>query len=624
MAMLQTGATIAGYRIEGVLGSGGMGVVYEATQLSLDRTVALKVLAPQAGADPAFRERFRREAMLQAALDHPHIVTVHEAGESDEGLFIATRLVRGQNLKQLSGDGLAPARALAILQQVASALDAAHAAGLVHRDVKPQNVLVDDRDYAYLADFGLIKDAREPGLTQTGEYVGTLDYVSPEQIRGEPMTAASDLYAFAAVLYECLSGEVPYPRDTEAALLYAHLSEEPPRLTERRAELPPALDAVVTRGLAKDPGDRFATAAELVHAARSALSRADEDVTQAPVAADGGARASGETIVDRGVLRRTPVVAVEEERRLSRELIAGVAVGALALLLGGFLLGRLAHGEPAAGPTGVAIAGPIALSFPTDDWQATQPLEIAGLALTGPVGLTSVKGNDPGSLVAGIGRQARGARLLPPAFVQLLQRTPHREAVRLGPLAGFRYRDLRHRRVPGSLTVYAVPTTAGVATIACVAPQADAEVLARCESVVSTLDLRGAEALPLGPNQRYAAAVNTALTSLVTQRGEGRRALREAKTPAAQARAAEQLAAAYRAAVAGLGGASPGPIEEPYHRSIVAALGRAAEGYSALAAAARDRQRLAYDRSAALVERAEDSLDRAVRALERIGYNVTG
>jgi predicted Ser/Thr protein kinase len=618
VAVLQTGATIAGYRIERVLGSGGMGVVYEATQLSLDRTVALKVLAPQLGADPAFRERFRREAMLQAALDHSNIVTVHEAGESDEGLFIATRLVRGRNLKQLIEGGLAPARALRILDQVASALDAAHAAGLVHRDVKPQNVLVDDRDYAYLADFGLIKDAREPGLTQTGEYVGTLDYVSPEQIRGDPMTSASDLYAFAAVLYECLSGEVPFPRDTEAALLYAHLSEAPPRL----AEVPPALDAVVERGLAKDPGDRFGSAAELVDAARRGLSQAAENAVAAPVVGDGAQRRSGETIVDPGVLRRAPVVAVEE-KRVSRELIAGVVVGALALLAGGFLLGRLAHGDPGVGPTSFAGAGPIVLSFQTSDWRfAPRPAAIEGLALPGAVGLTSIRKDQPGSLVAGVGREARGARLLPPAFVELLQRTPHREAVRLGSLAGFRYRDLRHRRLSGSLTVYAVPTTAGVATIACLSPRPNAPALQRCESVATTLALRGADPLPLGPNQRYAAAVNTALTSLEAQRSEGRRALSEARTPAAQARSADQLAAAYRAAAAGLGRAAPGPIEEPYHRSIAAAVDRAAGGYATLAEAARAHRRLDYDRAAAQVARAEDALDRAVRALERIGYKV--
>ncbi len=615
MAVLQTGATIAGYRIEGVVGSGGMGVVYEATQLSLDRVVALKVLEPQLGADPAFRERFRREAMLQAALDHPHIVTVHEAGESGDGLFIATRLVRGRNLKQLIDAGLTPERTLAILSQVASALDAAHAAGLVHRDVKPQNVLVDDRDHAYLADFGLIKEAGDPGVTQTGEYVGTLDYVSPEQIRGEPMTSASDLYAFAAVLYQSLSGEVPFPRDTEAALLYAHLSEEAPPVTQRRASLPAAVDAVIERGLAKDPRERFGSASELVDAARRSLAAV-------PVAADGVARRSGETIVDPGVLRRAPVVAVEEERRFPRGLAAGLALGVVAIALLGFVLGRLAHGEPGSKPLSPAVAGPISLSFSADDWAAAQPAEIEGLGLTGAVGLRSLR--EPGSLVAGVGREARGARLLPPAFVELLLRTPRREAVRLGSLAGFRYRDLKHRRSSGSLTIYAVPTTAGVATIACLAPVPDSETLVRCESVATTLALRGAEALPLGPNQRYAAAVNTALTSLEAQRSEGRRALSEARTPAAQARAADQLAIAYRAAAAGLGRAGPGPIEEPYHRSILATLARAAEGYGALAEAAGAHRRLAYDRAAAQVERAEDGLDRSVRALKRVGYKVSG
>jgi serine/threonine-protein kinase len=191
--MLRTGETIAGYRLESVLGSGGMGVVYEATQLSLERTVALKVIAPHLGADPAFRERFRREAMLQAALDHPNVVTVYEAGESDDGLYLAMRLVRGPSLKALVLDGgLEAGRALALLRQVGSALDAAHEAGLIHRDVKPQNILVDERDQAYLADFGLIKSSAHRGLTGTGQYLGSLDYVSPEQIGGEPVSALTD------------------------------------------------------------------------------------------------------------------------------------------------------------------------------------------------------------------------------------------------------------------------------------------------------------------------------------------------------------------------------------------------------------------------------------------------
>jgi serine/threonine-protein kinase len=274
LAPLEKGTTIAGYRVEGVLGQGGMGVVYEATQLSLNRTVALKLLAGQLGDDPAFRERFRREGLLQAQIDHPNIVTVYEAGDTDEGLFLAMRLVRGPNLKDMIlSRELDAGRSLRILTPVADALDAAHAEGLIHRDIKPQNILVSGRDHAYLADFGLTKAPGEKSLTKTGQFVGTLDYISPEQIRGKPASKQSDIYALAAVLYECLSGVVPYPKDSEAAVLYAHMSEEPPLVTEARPELPGALDRVIRKAMAKNPEDRHASASELMRDAEEAFSR---------------------------------------------------------------------------------------------------------------------------------------------------------------------------------------------------------------------------------------------------------------------------------------------------------------------------------------------------------------
>jgi Protein kinase domain len=626
--MLRTGATLAGYRVDGLVGAGGMGIVYEATQLSLNRTVALKVLAPHLSTDAGFRERFRREAQVQAALEHPHIVTVFESGESDEGLFIATRMIRGTDLKELVEQGLRAERALRILAQVASALDAAHAAGLVHRDVKPQNVLVDELDFAYLADFGLIRESREPGLTRTGEYLGSLDYVSPEQIRGEPVTPASDLYAFAAVLYECLSGEVPFPRDTEAALLYAHLTEPPPRLTARRAGLAPALDAVVERGLAKEPSARFPSAVVLVDAAQAALDQTSGTTLDgvAPAAAAGNGEPSarsGETVVDRALRRRAPVIAVDSEQRVSRELVAAGVVAALLLTLLGFLIGRLAHGEPETAPPGVAVGGPLALEFPTNDWRPADqgPPEIPALELVSPIALVSERG-DGAALVAGLGREARGPRLLPPEFITMLERQPRREAVRIGALQGFRYRGLRHRQVPGELTVYAVPTTTGVVATVCLAPRGADEALARCEAVATTLSLREGGQLPLGANQRYAAAMNTALAALEAQRVSGLRELREARTPIGQARAAEGLAEAFRGTAAGLAGASPGPLEQGIHRSVATALSRAADGYGALAEAAREGRRNAYDRAAAKVARAEEALDVAVLALERLGYRV--
>ena len=239
-----------------------MGVVYEATQLSLERTVALKLISAELGSDPAFRERFRREGMIQAGVDHPHIVPVYEAGESEHGLFIAMRLIRGRNLKDLIGGGeLTPARTVHLLSQVAEALDTAHEVGLIHRDIKPYNILVDDRrDHAYLADFGVTKARSRPNLTKTGQMVGTLDYMAPEQIRGQTATEQTDVYALGCVLYECFTGTVPFYRETDAAVLYAHLSEPLPSVREHSADLPAALDTVLGKAMAKKPEDRYETA----------------------------------------------------------------------------------------------------------------------------------------------------------------------------------------------------------------------------------------------------------------------------------------------------------------------------------------------------------------------------
>jgi serine/threonine protein kinase len=264
-----------------------MGAVYQATQLSLNRVVALKLLAANLGDDPGFRARFEREGQVQAGLDHDHIVPVYEAGQSEYGLFLAMRLIPGPTLKHLILDGsLDPRRSVRILAQVAHALDAAHRAGLIHRDIKPQNILIGDRDHAYLADFGLIKAPDEARLTGTGQFIGTIDYVAPEQIQGDPATPASDIYALTGVLYECLTGEVPYPKPSEAATLHAHVMQPPPVLSERRPDLPPALDGVIAQGMAKDPWSRPSLAAELIQAASRALSSSAASIPAPPGASE--------------------------------------------------------------------------------------------------------------------------------------------------------------------------------------------------------------------------------------------------------------------------------------------------------------------------------------------------
>jgi streptogramin lyase/predicted Ser/Thr protein kinase len=268
------GTEIAGYRIESLIARGGMGEVYLATQSFPERKVALKLLPHDLASDQAFRERFIRESNAAASVEHPNIVPVYGAGESSGELYIAMRYVEGEDLRALlDREGpLAPERALRICAQIADALDEAHDHGLVHRDVKPGNILIAKGDRAYLTDFGLIRRSKlETDLTKTGQFMGTVDYVAPEQIKGEEVDGRADIYSLGCVLYECLTGDRPFARETEVATLYAHLEEAPPKPRAKRPELPPVLDEVVPRATAKTPDERYGTAGEFARAARRAL-----------------------------------------------------------------------------------------------------------------------------------------------------------------------------------------------------------------------------------------------------------------------------------------------------------------------------------------------------------------
>ncbi len=294
------GKQLGGYRIESVIGRGGMGVVYLAHQLRLDRHVALKVIAPELAQDAAFRTRFERESRLAASIDHPNVVPIHEAGEVDGLLYIAMRYVRGTDLKALLAEGpLEPARAIAIVSQVAAALDAAHASGLVHRDIKPGNVLVEQTpggERAYLSDFGLTKRVSSTsGITETGFIVGTLDYIAPEQVQGAAVDARTDVYALACLLFHAVSGRVPFERDNDMAKMYAHANLPAPSLLEAAPHAPPALESVVGRGLAKDPGERYASAGDLGRAAEAAVRGETPTVAERSVAV--GAAAPGQETV---------------------------------------------------------------------------------------------------------------------------------------------------------------------------------------------------------------------------------------------------------------------------------------------------------------------------------------
>jgi serine/threonine-protein kinase len=271
------GTVIAGYRIEERIGRGGMGVVYRAEHLNLRRRAAIKIIAPDLAESEGFRERFTREARIAAALQHPNIVTVYDAGELDGLLYLAMQYIQGSDLSAVlrQEHRLRPYRAVDVCRQVASALDAAHAMGLIHRDVKPANVLIEGRT-AFLTDFGLTKriEGSHTQLTKAGDVVGTIHYVAPEQIEGGRVDARTDIYSLGCLVYHCLSGELPFARDTDVAVIYAHLSEEPPRLTSARPELPGGLDAVIAKALEKAPERRFQTCADLMSAARAVIDAA--------------------------------------------------------------------------------------------------------------------------------------------------------------------------------------------------------------------------------------------------------------------------------------------------------------------------------------------------------------
>jgi len=331
------GTEFAGYRIEALLGRGGMSVVYRAENARLGNKVALKLLAEELANDESFRERFVRESRTAASLNHPNIVTIYDAGDEDGALFIAMRYVESDLKQLLSREGsLSIATVVSVTSQIGGALDAAHSRGLLHRDVKPANILLDAASepagvpHAYLADFGLTKHMESrSGITASGQFVGTIDYMSPEQIEGRDIDGRTDIYSLGCVLFECLTGITPFRRETEVAVLWAHMREDPPPVTELRPELPGAVDLVVARATAKDPSNRYGSAQEFVNDLRRALEGVPDGATRAE-RVDGGLRAASgsgppalsaaDRVPARG--RRWPLLAAAA--------VAGATVGAAA------------------------------------------------------------------------------------------------------------------------------------------------------------------------------------------------------------------------------------------------------------------------------------------------------
>lgn len=267
------GTSFGKYRLIELMGRGGMGEVWRAYDADTQRVVALKILPAAVSTDEIFQQRFRREAHAAARLSNPHLIPIHTYGEIDGRLFVDMRLIEGRDLQSvLNNNGpLAPERAVAIIDQVAKALHAAHRDGLLHRDVKPSNVLLDPDDFAYLIDFGIARAAGDLALTATGSFIGTYHYMAPERFSPDPVDARSDIYSLACLLYECLTAQSPFPGDTLQEQITGHRSVPPPRPSNTNPDLPGSLDMVIARGMAKNPGDRYDTAVELARDAKNAL-----------------------------------------------------------------------------------------------------------------------------------------------------------------------------------------------------------------------------------------------------------------------------------------------------------------------------------------------------------------
>jgi serine/threonine-protein kinase len=338
------------YRIEGRLGAGGMAEVFRGFDTVLNRHVAIKILAPQYARDVSFVDRFRREAQAAARLNHPNVVAVYDSGSDDGTHFIVMEFVEGRTLADFLAKGgkLAPAKATEIAERIADALQAAHAQGVIHRDVKSANVMVTREGTVKVMDFGIARMAEGDNVTQTAAVLGTASYLSPEQAQGRPVDARSDIYSLGVVLYEMLTGGVPFVGDTAVAVAYKHVQETPPLPSTKNPEVPPALDAVVMRAMAKNPANRYQTAAEF----REDLERVRRgEMVQATPLLPGGGEAT--QVISRSQTQVMPPGAGADERKTNPWLIAAIVVLVLLALGGGLYLlaSSLLNGGPSPSPT---------------------------------------------------------------------------------------------------------------------------------------------------------------------------------------------------------------------------------------------------------------------------------
>jgi serine/threonine protein kinase len=386
VAAAKAGSMFGKYQLTRLLGQGGMGEVYEAHDTSKDRTVALKILPEELSRDEGFRTRFQRESRAAAMLEEPHVIPIHDWGEIDGNLYIDMRLVRGQDLHELLQRGpLEPERVVGIIRQIGAALDAAHAQGLIHRDVKPQNILITAaEDFAYLIDFGIAENRGDTRLTVAGSAIGSFAYMAPERFEDRPTTPAVDTYSLAGVLFEALTGQPPFKVGSMEQVIAAHLSSPPPQPSAINPRVPAAFNDVIARGMAKDPDDRYGSPGALGRAAQRALgatssgpSTGPSAITQAapvkpPASAPGN---SGPTLPAWQVAQQHSPSPQQPATSQARPwLVSAVITVAAALILGGIrvVIGLLARQNSAA-PTSAAPSSGNAVPIPAPSYQPEEP-----------------------------------------------------------------------------------------------------------------------------------------------------------------------------------------------------------------------------------------------------------
>ncbi|HET7129485.1 MAG TPA: serine/threonine-protein kinase [Gaiellaceae bacterium] len=587
---LTPGTILGSYRLDRLIGRGGMGAVYLGVHLQLNRTVALKVLSPELSLDLVFRERFRREAVAQAALEHPNIVPLYEAGEDRGYPFLAMRYVAGGTLKEFIASGDLDSRtALTLLAQVADALEAAHKAGIVHRDIKPQNILIEG-DTAFLADFGLTKIEGARDLTRTGHQLGTLDYMSPEQFRNEPATLRSDVYSLAAVLYECLSGTVPFKRGSDVALMYAHLEDRLPSLSAAVPGFPPLLDVLFARAMSKDPEGRPESPRAFVGDVAAALG-----VPLSPRSSYGGvgAAARAPRPVDAQAARESP-----RTHRRARWLLAAAAAG-VAGVGSGVALSAIHHSGEV--PTRALTAlsrrvrvGTVDLDVPTT-WRLrhSNRSQSAATFLLNPQNMLNVR----------VVREARAD------LARMAASSP--SALTVG---GYRAEAYEVRRLrPGETSVaYLFPLATNDVIATCRTTRTKA---AECSRIVGTTRLH-ARALPSLPRATYAGRVDRILRALGAGRAKVRARLRAAATASSQAGSAQALQGVFARAAASVTRLRVRDVPADAGTNLANALRKVAHAYGSLAAAARQSRPNAYASARRKIAAAEKGATNATTRLE--------